>query len=122
MPLIPSQIRTLVRVLAGVLAVTTLTGIAEAQTSACLRYRSELAGLSDGASTARALQNEIGRLNAYYRTLNCEGGRFLFFDSRPPQCGAVEQRIRALNAGYGAENGEVTAARRQQLTEAIAAA
>jgi len=122
MPLIPSQIRTLVRGLAGLLAVTTLTGIAEAQTSACLRYRSELAGLSDGASTARALQNEIGRLNAYYHTLNCEGGRFLFFDSRPPQCGAVEQRIRALNAGYGAENGEVTAARRQQLTEAIAAA
>lgn len=122
MPLIPSQIRTLVRGLAGLLAVTTLTGVAEAQTSACLRYRSELAGLSDGASTARALQNEIGRLNAYYRTLNCEGGRFLFFDSRPPQCGAVEQRIRALNAGYGTENGEVTAARRQQLTEAIAAA
>lgn len=34
----------------------------------------------------------------------------------------MEQRIRALNAGYGAENGEVTAARRRQLTEAIAAA
>jgi hypothetical protein len=126
MPLIPVPIRTLVRVLAGSLAgplaALAMLGAAEAQTSACLRYRSELAGLSDGASTARALQNEIGRLNAYYRTLNCEGGRFLFFDSRPPQCGAVEQRIRALNAGYGAENGEVTAARRRQLTEAIAAA
>ena len=122
MPLIPVQIRTLVRVLAGVFAAVILVDAAEAQTSACLRYRSELAGLSDGASTARALQNEIGRLNAYYRTLNCEGGKFLFFDSRPPQCGAVEQRIRALNAGYGAENGEVTAARRRQLTEAIASA
>ena len=125
MSLIPAQIRMLVRVLAGVLAAgvlaaTALVGGAQAQTSACLRYRSELAGLSDGASTARALQNEIGRLNAYYRTLDCEGGRFLFFDSRPPQCGAVEQRIRALNAGYGAENGAVTAARRRQLTEAIA--
>ncbi|KQP83261.1 hypothetical protein ASF57_14515 [Methylobacterium sp. Leaf117] len=125
MPLIPLQIRTLVRVLAGVLAALpvalAMTGAAEAQNAACLRYRSELASLSDGASTARALQNEIGRLNAYYRTLSCEGGKFLFFDSRPPQCGAVEQRIRALNAGYGAENGEVTAARRRQLTEAIAA-
>jgi len=123
MPLIPSQIRTLVRAfIASAVALGTL-GLAQAQASdACLRYRSELASLSDGASTARALQNEIGRLNAYYRTLNCEGGRFLFFDSRPPQCGAVEQRIRALNAGYGAENGEVTAARRRQLVAAVASA
>ncbi len=117
MPLISPLIRTLLGAFTGALLAS---GSAQAQSSACLRYRSELASLSDGASTARALQNEIGRLNAYYRTLNCEGGRFLFFDSRPPQCGAVEQRIRALNAGYGSENGEVTAARRRQLTEAVA--
>lgn len=119
MPLISPLIRSLFGAFTGAVL---MIGAAQAQSGACLRYRSELAGLSDGANTARALQNEIGRLNAYYRTLNCEGGRFLFFDSRPPQCGAVEQRIRALNAGYGAENGEVTAARRRQLTEAIAGA
>ncbi|TXM69493.1 DUF2865 domain-containing protein [Methylobacterium sp. WL69] len=123
MPLILPKIRTLVRALAVTLVTVGTMGAVRAQaTDACLRYRSELANLSDGANTARALQNEIGRLNAYYRTLNCEGGRFLFFDSRPPQCGAVEQRIRALNAGYGAENGEVTAARRRQLTAAVASA
>ena len=123
MPLIFPQIRTLARAFIAPLVAFGTMGAAQAQASdACLRYRSELANLGDGASTARALQNEIGRLNAYYRTLNCEGGRFLFFDSRPPQCGAVEQRIRALNAGYGAENGEVTAARRRQLTAAVAAA
>ncbi|NEU10725.1 DUF2865 domain-containing protein [Methylobacterium sp. BTF04] len=121
MPLISPLIRTFVGALAGLL-LSVGTVQAQTQSATCLRYRSELAGLSDGASTARALQNEIGRLNAYYRTLSCEGGRFLFFDSRPPQCGAVEQRIRALNAGYGAENGEVTAARRRQLTEAVAGA
>lgn len=95
---------------------------AQADTYACQRYKSELANLSAGADTARALQNEIGRLNAYFRTLNCEGGKFLFFDTRPPQCSAVEQRIRALNAGYGADNGEVTAVRRKHLTVAIATA
>lgn len=95
---------------------------AQADTYSCQRYKVELANLNSGGDTARALQNEIGRLNAYYRTLNCEGGKFLFFDTRPPQCGAVEQRIRALNAGYGSENGEVVAARRRQLTTAIATA
>lgn len=85
----------------------------------CQRYRAELAGLNDGASTQRALQSEIARLQAYYRTLNCDGARFALFEARPPQCGAVEQRIRALNAGYGAENGEVVAARRRQLIAAI---
>jgi hypothetical protein len=116
-------IRPLVQALACILAALPVAGsaLAQAPSYACLRYKSELANLTDGANTARALQNEIGRLNAYYRTLNCEGGRFLFFDTRPPQCSAVEQRIRALNAGYGAENGEVTAARRRQLTTAIAA-
>ncbi|GBU18385.1 MULTISPECIES: DUF2865 domain-containing protein [Methylobacterium] len=89
---------------------------------ACQRYKAELASVSDTASVARALQSEVGRLEAYYRTLSCEGGKFLFFDTRPPQCGAVEQRIRALNAGYGADNGEVAAARRRQLQAQVASA
>ena len=88
---------------------------------ACPRYRAELASLSDGASVTRALQSEIGRLEAYYRSLNCEGGKFLFFDTRPPQCGAVEQRIRALNATYGGAAIEDHTARRRQLQAFIAA-
>ncbi|WP_027170969.1 DUF2865 domain-containing protein [Methylobacterium sp. 10] len=122
MPLIPPQIRKLVATLGAAMAAIAFGTAVQAQApnAQCQRYRFELANLSDGANTARALQNEIGRLEAYYRTLSCEGGKFLFFDSRPPQCGAVEQRIRALQAGYGAENGEVTAARRRQLTAAIA--
>ncbi|CAA2100316.1 hypothetical protein MBUL_00609 [Methylobacterium bullatum] len=122
MPLIPPQIRKLVATLGAAMAAIAFGTAVQAQApnAQCQRYRFELANLSDGANTARALQNEIGRLEAYYRTLSCEGGKFLFFDSRPPQCGAVEQRIRALQAGYGADNGEVTAARRRQLTAAIA--
>lgn len=120
MTLIPPQIRPFAGALTGALLAFGAAQGAQAESYTCQRYRAELANLSDGASTARALQNEIGRLTAYFRTLNCEGGQFLFFDSRPPQCGAVEQRIRALNAGYGAENGEVAAARRSQLKAAIA--
>ena len=88
---------------------------------ACARYRAELASLSDGASVTRALQSEIGRLEAYHRSLNCEGGKFLFFDTRPPQCGAVEQRIRALNATYGGAASDDNGARRRQLQTFIGA-
>ena len=88
---------------------------------ACGRYRAELASMPDGASVTRALQSEIGRLEAYHRSLNCEGGRFLFFDTRPPQCGAVEQRIRALNATYGGAASEDNGPRRRQLQSFIAA-
>ncbi|WP_375462764.1 DUF2865 domain-containing protein [uncultured Methylobacterium sp.] len=93
---------------------------AQAQNAACQRYRAELSSLGDGASVARALQSEIGRLQAYHRALNCEGGTFLFFDTRPPQCGAVEQRIRALNATYGGAASEDGTARRRQLQTMIA--
>ena len=89
--------------------------------AACLRYRAELSSLGNGASVVRALQGEIGRLEAYHRALNCEGGTFLFFDTRPPQCGAVEQRIRALNATYGGAAIEDNGARRRQLQGQIAA-
>jgi len=122
MPLIRPPFRSLVQALAAALVALACAAPARADQWACQRYRTELANLTDGANTAQALQNEIGRLQSYYRSLNCEGGKFLFFDTRPPQCGAVEQRIRALNAGYGGENGAVTAARRQQLTAMVASA
>ncbi|MBE7247597.1 MAG: DUF2865 domain-containing protein [Actinomycetospora chiangmaiensis] len=81
----------------------------------CRRYRAELAAVQVSGSATRALQDEIGRLQTYYRSLNCEGGRFLFFDTRPPQCGAVEQRIRALNATYGGAVIDDNGARKREL-------
>lgn len=95
-------------------------GPSPGQLAACRRYRAELGSLGDGVSVMRALQSEIGRLQAYQRSLNCEGGNFLFFDTRPPQCGAVEQRIRALNATYGGAATEDNSARRRQLQGMIA--
>ncbi|MGH1571656.1 DUF2865 domain-containing protein [Methylobacterium sp. P31] len=86
----------------------------------CRRYRAELAALQNGASTTRALNDEIGRLEAYFRGLNCEGGKFLFFDMRPPQCGAVEQRIRALKATYGGAVIDDSGARRRELQGLVA--
>ncbi|MCE4222988.1 DUF2865 domain-containing protein [Methylobacterium sp. C25] len=121
MPLIASKLRRHVAAVAAMLTLGTVLP-ASANPYACQRYKAELASLTDNGSTQRALQSEIGRLQSYYRSLNCEGGRFLFFDTRPPQCGAVEQRIKALNAGYGAQNGEVVAARRRQLVAAIGTA
>lgn len=87
---------------------------------ACRRYRAELAAVQNGVSATRALQGEIARLEAYFRTLNCEGGKFLFFDTRPPQCGAVEQRIRALNATYGGAEIEDGGTRRRALQGLVA--
>jgi len=84
------------------------------------QLRAELASIQTGASATRALQDEIGRLQTYFRSLNCEGGKFLFFDTRPPQCGAVEQRIRALNATYGGAVIEDTSGRKRDLQALVA--
>ncbi len=86
----------------------------------CRRYRAELASVQAGGSATRALQDEIGRLQTYFRSLNCEGSRFLFFDTRPPQCGAVEQRIRALNATYGGAAIDDGGARKRELQGLVA--
>ncbi len=86
----------------------------------CRRYRAELVALQNGASTTRALNDEIGRLEAYFRGLNCEGGKFLFFDTRPPQCGAVEQRIRALKATYGGAVIDDSGPRKRELQGLVA--
>lgn len=85
----------------------------------CRRYRAELAAVQSGASTTRALNDEIGRLEAYYRGLNC-AEKFLFFDTRPPQCGAVEQRIRALKATYGGAAIEDDGSRKRELLGLVA--
>ncbi|HJE24249.1 MAG TPA: DUF2865 domain-containing protein [Methylorubrum populi] len=123
MPMIGLQFR---RACAALLAALAVGGASPAAAApdvwACQRYRTELSNLNASASTATALQNEVARLQTYYRSLNCEGGKFLFFDTRPPQCGAVEARIRSLNATYGGGDGEVVAARRRQLVAAVSSA
>ena len=124
MPLIGPQLRRAFAALAAVSGLVFAQGgpAAAGDVWACQRYKTELANLNASASTAAALQSEVTRLEAYYRSLNCEGGRFLFFDTRPPQCGAVEARIRSLNATYGGGDGEVVAARRRQLVSAVSSA
>ncbi|MCJ2096983.1 DUF2865 domain-containing protein [Methylobacterium sp. J-072] len=96
-------------------------GVPQLPSPLCRRYRAELASVQNGASTTRALNDEIGRLEAYFRGLNCEGGKFLFFDTRPPQCGAVEQRIRALKATYGGAVFDDSGARKRELQGLVTA-
>ncbi|TGE00136.1 DUF2865 domain-containing protein [Methylobacterium nonmethylotrophicum] len=112
-------LRLTVRLIAGVLASLSLcqAALAEPNAAACQRYRAELAGLQRDSN--RGQIEEIQQLVAYRQSIGCEGGRFLFFDMRPPQCAQVEQRIRALNAGYGAGAREVSNARREQLIAAV---
>ncbi|WP_232631976.1 DUF2865 domain-containing protein [Methylobacterium sp. Leaf118] len=124
MPLIGPQLRRAfaLAAAAAALALAAVTPAAAGDVWACQRYKTELANLNASASTASALQSEVARLESYYRSLNCEGGKFLFFDTRPPQCGAVEARIRSLNATYGGGDGAVVAARRRQLVAAVSSA
>ncbi|AWN53505.1 DUF2865 domain-containing protein [Methylobacterium sp. 17Sr1-1] len=112
-------LRLTVRLIAGVLAILSLcqAALAEPNAAACQRFRAELAGLQRDSN--RGQIEEIQQLVAYRQSIGCEGGRFLFFDMRPPQCAQVEQRIRALNAGYGAGAREVSNARREQLIAAV---
>ncbi|WP_407518738.1 DUF2865 domain-containing protein [Methylobacterium oryzisoli] len=111
--------RLLVRLLAGLVAVTALVqgARAEPNPAVCQRYRAELANLQRDSN--RGQVEEIQRLVAYRNSIGCEGGKFLFFDMRPPQCAQVESRIRALNSGYGAGATQVSDARREQLVAAV---
>ncbi|MFE1599085.1 DUF2865 domain-containing protein [Methylobacterium sp. ID0610] len=111
--------RLLARCFAGLAAAVALVqgAAAEPNPAACQRYRAELANLQRESN--RGQVEEIQRLVAYRNSIGCEGGKFLFFDMRPPQCAQVEQRIRALNSGYGAGNTQVADARREQLVAAV---
>jgi hypothetical protein len=98
-------------------------GSAFAQSAACQRYRAELASLGRGGDEAAAQRQrgEIGRLTAYYHSLGCDRGRFLFFGSPPPaECGAIGQRLRQMQATHHqlAVDAEA-AARRRQLAAAM---
>ncbi|GMA76169.1 hypothetical protein GCM10025880_25860 [Methylorubrum aminovorans] len=86
MPMIGTQFRRVLALAALILA-TASPAAAAPDVWACQRYRTELANLNASASTASALQSEVARLQTYYRSLNCEGGKFLFFDTRPRNAG-----------------------------------
>jgi Protein of unknown function (DUF2865) len=99
--------------------------------AACERYRAELASLTRSGAAARSYEaaaarhrDEIGRLASYYRSIGCEG--FFLFRQKPAECGAIAQRLRALQANYAAIAGQAFAdpsaleTRRQQLRAAIA--
>ncbi|HEX5868616.1 MAG TPA: DUF2865 domain-containing protein [Beijerinckiaceae bacterium] len=112
----------------ALLVVLAGSGAAVAQTSECQRYRAELASLGRAATTGPALQqqhHEIGRLSAYYHSIGCGGGQFLFF-SPPPECGAIAQRINTMQASYArmaaSPESYGSESRRRQLRAAVQAA
>ena len=109
----------------ALLALAALAGLAAAVPAAaqdsCRRYRAELASLDRGAGLqARDTYREAAQLSAYYRSIGCEGGGFFLFDTRPAQCGAIAQRIRALAETEASATD--TRARRRGLVAAIAKA
>lgn len=112
------HLRPLGPVVAGLTLLVAFAGLARAETTElCRRYRAELASLERaGGDPGRG---ELAQLRTYYAQVGCEGGRFLFFDTRPPQCDAIAQRIRYLSA-MPAEDG-YTQARRRQLVAAVSA-
>jgi Protein of unknown function (DUF2865) len=120
----PAHLTALLIALAG-------SGASAWAQGACERYRAELASLTRSGAAARSYEaaaarhrDEIGRLAGYYRSIGCGG--FFFFRLPPAGCGAIAQRIRALQANYAAIAGQAFAdpsaleTRRQQLKAAIA--
>jgi hypothetical protein len=104
-----------------------------AQSASCDRYRVELASLDRagaqlrGAEAAEERQRaELARLSGYYRSIGCGQG-FLFFQP-PAECGAIAERIRAVQSNIAAVASQAIAdpdavdARRRQLRAAIAKA
>jgi hypothetical protein len=133
----PFALKAVPAAFAGAIAILCAGG-ALAQ-SACERYRAELASLGRGGPDQRADQyyaaaerqaNEIERTRAYYAQIGCGrpgGGGPAFFNAPPsPECGALGQRIRAMEANLGQlrqqaaqlNSGNVEA-RRRQLMAAI---
>ena len=126
--------RSLSRAVAAAAGLVALTGAALAQTAACQLYRAELAALGrSGVSRAQedALRRhvaEMHRLVGYYRSIGCDRGGFGFFGA-PAECGAIAQRIQAMQASYAqlAARADPQAAaqretRRRQLAAAVAQA
>lgn len=116
-----SLLRSLI-LLAGIVATG---GAAFAQSAACQRYRAELASLGQGGSQAAAAAQrqraEISRMMGYFRSIGCDRDPYNFFGSPPPECGAIAQRIRTMEANYASivahadPYGDVEGRRRQLL-------
>jgi hypothetical protein len=96
--------RTSLRLAFALVALVATAGGALAQSAACRQARADLAGLGSGGSrTAMRLAQEqlgeIGRMQGQMRALQCDQGGFF---GPSPDCQAVAQRIRAMEANYGA--------------------
>ena len=112
------------------LILVALAGEAWAQ-GACERYRAELASLNRAGASVRVYEaaaqrqrNELARLVGYYRSIGCDQASFFF--QPPAECGAIAQRIRAVQAStaevaqQSVANPAAIEARRRQLQAAIA--
>lgn len=99
--MMPPPTRHFLAVAAALLATV---GSASAQ-SACQRYRAELASFGRSASfagnaaAAQRQRGEIARMTAYYHSIGCDRGSFMFF-SPPAECGSIAARIRSMQATY----------------------
>lgn len=88
-----------------------LAGDAFAQSVNCAAIQSQIAALArqpaspQSATYSRAAQKqqaELAKTIGYANTLGCNRRQFLFFgDPPPPQCGALNQRIAAMQANLG---------------------
>jgi hypothetical protein len=121
--------RFLLRLVGSLVTLAVTGGAVLAQAGVCQRYRAELASLDREGGRSRQMAalsqqqgQEIARLAAYYNSIGCDRGGFLFF-SPPPECSAISQRIRMMQASYGQVANQTdphaNAARRRQLVAAI---
>lgn len=111
----------------AIVGVVASAGTAFAQSADCNRYRAELAALDRGggrSSAAARLEQELARMEGYYRSIGCDRRGFLFSSPPPEECPALAQRLRSMSANLdrleaqGPSRGEIEA-RRQQLISAI---
>ncbi len=107
---IPDIRRRALRVLAAVGGLLLSTSFAAAQYIHCAAIQAEIASLGRTTSVqsdsyqraAQKQQGELAKTIAYANSLGCNRQRFLFFgDPPPPQCGALNSRISAMQGNLG---------------------
>ncbi len=120
----------LVKVL-GIAAFLHAAGTAAAQPVDCPRLAAQINALAaSGGGQGRVTQhygaavqkqrNDLERTIRYARSLGCDRGQFLMFDTAPPQCHGLNAQIQQLQATLAQYEGSGdlggNAAARQQLT------
>lgn len=124
--------RRFFRLVAALVALSAMGGVAVAQSPACSAWRSELAGLQGqggggdprAAQTAQRVGAQLAQATNQYRAMGCERGGFTFFGEGPPrECGGLRAQIGQLQGQYArlqqmAQGGAVEQ-RRAQLVAAI---